>query len=248
MRAVLRFYAELKDFLADDNPSGRVVHEFDVPGGVKDAIEGHGVPHTEVDVIIANGESVGFDYRLSDGDRISVYPVFESFDISPIVRVRPEPLRETRFVLDTHLGRLARHLRLLGFDTAYSNGASDHGLVEMSTGEHRILLTRDVGLLKHSAVTHGYFIRSTDPEEQMLEVVRRFHLSDRLRPFTRCLECNQLLQGASADQVRRLAPPRVLERHDEFRHCPGCDRLYWPGTHHRRLEQLVELATKAEGS
>jgi uncharacterized protein with PIN domain len=206
------------------------------------------VPHTEVDLIVVDGKSVGFGYRLADGDSISVYPVFESFDISPIVRVRPEPLRQTRFVADTHLGRLTRHLRLLGIDTAYSNGASDHELVRISTGEHRILLTRDVGLLKHSALTHGYYVRSTDPTQQMVEVVRRFHLSDRLQPFTRCLRCNDLLEEASPDQVHRLAPPRVLELHDEFRHCPGCDRLYWRGSHHSRLEQIVLLAKTAESA
>ena len=245
MRAVLRFYAELKDFLPSENHSGTVVHSFDVPGSVKDAIEAHGVPHTEVDLIVVDGESVDFSHRLSDGERVSVYPVFESFDISPILRVRPEPLRQTRFVADTHLGRLARRLRLLGFDTAYSNNAPDHELVRTSTREHRILLTRDVGLLKHSALTHGYFVRATDPREQMLEVVHRFHLSDRLQPFTRCLECNHLLQEASADQVRRLAPPRVLELHNEFRHCPGCDQLYWKGSHHSRLDEIVELARSA---
>lgn len=248
MRAVLRFYAELKDFLSGDNRSGTVVHSFDVPGSVKDAIEAHGVPHTEVDLIIANGESVDFGYRLADGDLIGVYPVFESFDISPILRVRPQPLRQVRFVLDGHLGRLARHLRLLGFDTSYSTEASDHQLVQSSTTEHRILLTRDVDLLKHSAVTHGYYVRSTDPTQQMVEVVRRFHLSDRLQPFTRCLRCNDLLEEASPDQVRRLAPPRVLELHDEFRHCPGCDRLFWRGSHHSRLEQIVLLAKTAESA
>ncbi len=117
MRAVLRFYAELRDFLAPERRSGTVTHTFDVPGSVKDVIEASGVPHTEVDLILANGESVDFSYQMAEGDRISVYPVFESFDISSVARVRPEPLRQVRFVLDGHLGRLARYLRLLGFDS-----------------------------------------------------------------------------------------------------------------------------------
>jgi hypothetical protein len=142
VRVVLRFYAELKDLLARGQRSGTVTRTFDVPGSVKDVIEACGVPHTEVELILANGESVDFSYRLVDGDRISVYPVFEAFDISPVVRVRPQVLRQVRFVLDGHLRRLAGYLRLLGFDSLCSNAWSDHQLVAISTEQHRILLTR----------------------------------------------------------------------------------------------------------
>ncbi len=129
--AEFRFYAELNDFLP---PSKRLVpfsYPFEVSGSVKDMIESLGVPHTEVDLILANGESVGFSYLVRDGDRISVYPVFESIDIAPIVRVRPQPLRDPRFVLDTHLGRLASYLRMLGFDTLYQSDYQDEELLRI---------------------------------------------------------------------------------------------------------------------
>ena len=245
-QATLRFYAELKDFLPRDLRSGTVTPSFDVPGSVKDMIEACGIPHTEVDLVVANGRSVDFSYLVNGGDRISVFPVFESFEISPIVKVRPEPLRIVRFVVDGHLGRLARFLRLLGLDTLYENDWADPDLVRISTSEHRILLTRDVGLLKRSEVTHGHYIRATDPREQMTDVVRRFHLARRLTPFTRCMACNgELIPVAKEEIADRLAPE--TRRHvDEFQVCASCDKIYWQGAHHRELRQIVTAARRAE--
>ncbi|MFH1331306.1 MAG: Mut7-C RNAse domain-containing protein [Actinomycetota bacterium] len=246
MRAVLRFYAELRDLLAPEHRSGTVTRTFDVPGSVKDVIEACGVPHTEVDLILANGESVDFSYRPADGDRISVYPVFEAFDISPVLRVRPQALRRVRFVLDGHLGRLAGFLRLLGFDSLCSNAWSDHELVAVSTEEHRILLTRDVGLLKHGSITHGYYVRSTDPRQQLIEIVRRFHLSDRITPFTRCMPCNGLLEPAGKDDIAHRLPLRTRDSFDDYWTCTVCERIYWRGSHHRQLIEIVDAARKAE--
>jgi uncharacterized protein with PIN domain len=248
VQTVLRFYAELKDFLTADRRSGTVTRTFDVPGSVKDVIEACGVPHTEVDLILANGESVDFSYRVTDGDRISVYPVFEAFDISSVVRVRPRALRDMRFVLDVHLGRLAKYLRLLGFDTLYSNVWSDHELVVISTGQHRILLTRDVGLLKHGSVTHGYYVRATNPRQQLIEIVRRFHLAEHLLPFTRCMECNGLLEPAEKADIADRLPPATRDRFDKYRTCTTCERIYWRGSHYRRLNEIVEEAQRADRS
>jgi hypothetical protein len=207
---------------------------------VKDLIEAIGVPHTEVDLILANGQSVGFDYAVRDGDRISVYPVFESLDITPILRVRPEPLRRTRFVLDTHLGRLAAYLRLVGFDALYRNDFSDEELADISRDERRILLTRDRGLLKRSRVTHGYCVRATDPRQQLGEICRRFDLHGAARPFTRCLRCNGLLHAVPKADVEYLLPPGTAERYEEYAQCESCGQVYWPGSHHRRMRHLVD--------
>ncbi len=242
---VFRFYAELKDFLAAHHRSGRVGRTFDVAGSVKDMIEACGVPHTEVDLILANGESVDFSYRVGDGDRISVYPVFEAFDISSIVRVRPQALRQVRFVLDGHLGRVARYLRLVGFDSLYSNAWSDHELVSISTDQHRILLTRDVGLLKHGVVTHGYFVRATDPRQQLTEIVHRFHLADCVAPFTRCMQCNGLLQRVEKEEIVHRLPPRTRDHFDEYRICATCQRIYWQGSHYPGLNEIIDQARRA---
>ncbi|MGD8485681.1 MAG: Mut7-C RNAse domain-containing protein [Chloroflexota bacterium] len=244
----LRFFAELRDLLPRAHRSGRICHPHIPTQSVKDLIESYGVPHTEVDVIIAEGVSVGFDYRPRAGDHVGVYPVFESFDISPLLRLRPAPLRQTRFVLDGHLGTLARRLRLLGFDCRYARAATDEELVTSSVHERRILLTRDRGLLRRKAVTHGYLLRSDQPRAQVLEVVRRFQLSGSIDPFSRCPACNaELVPVAKADIAHRL-PPLTRRHYHEFRSCPACGRDYWRGAHHRRLADLVAQARAADGS
>lgn len=244
-RATLRFYAELNDLLPAEHRSTVITREFDVPGSVKDMIEGCGVPHTEVDLIIVNGESVGFDYLVGDGDHISVYPVFESFDISAIVKVRGEPLRKTSFVADVHLGRLARFLRLLGFDTLYDRNWDDDHLAEISSSQERILLTRDVELLKRSEVTHGYFVRSNEPRRQVVEVTRRFHLEDDLRPFTRCMVCNGGLTPVDKAEVEDHLPLATRKRFDDYSRCTECGKVYWLGAHHPELHQIVETVRQA---
>lgn len=237
--ATFRFYEELNDFLPPERRKADFVHRFRETGAVKDAVEALGVPHTEIELILANGRSVDFSYRVRDGDRISVYPMFEALDITPLLRLRPQPLRVTRFVLDTHLGRLARYLRLLGFDTLYRNDYDDPELARISRDERRVLLTRDVGLLKRSAVTRGYFLRETDPRRQLHEIVARFDLSRALRPFRRCLRCNGLLAAAPKRELIGRVDPALLQRHRRFRRCRGCGQVYWPGSHHERMQQLL---------
>lgn len=238
-----RFYAELNDFLAPERRGRAFCLPLKRRASVKDAIEALGVPHTEVDLILVNGESVGFEHRVAPGDRVSVYPVFESLDVGPATRVRPQPLRVTRFVLDGHLGRLAAYLRMLGFDTLYDAGAADEELARLSGDEGRILLTRDRGLLKRSMVTHGYCVRSEEPREQLLEVVRRFDLSGSLRPLTRCLRCNGALQPVAKEEVAHLLEPRTLAYYTEFHRCQTCGRVYWPGSHLEHMRALIASAT-----
>jgi hypothetical protein len=141
--AEFRFYEELNDFLRPEQRKQTLTYRFNGNPGIKDPIEVFGVPHTEVDLIVVNGESVGFGYRLKDADRIAVYPVFEGFDISPIVRLREAPLRHTAFVVDVNLGKLARLLRLFGFDTLFANSFDDREIAAISVEQQRIILTRD---------------------------------------------------------------------------------------------------------
>ena len=239
MRAWFRFYAELNDFLPPARRARPFAHDFLDLAPVKDRIESFGVPHTEVELIVVNGESVDFTYIVRDRDRISVYPVFEALDISPLLRVRPEPLRDPRFVLDLHLGRLAAYLRMMGFDTLYRNDYGDEELARTSSGEHRILLTRDIGLLKRAMVTHGCYVRETNARRQLAEVMRRFDLARLARPFTRCLRCNTPLVPAAREEVAHSVPPRTLALHDEYLRCPGCGGVYWKGSHYRRMQALI---------
>ena len=239
-RALFRFYAELNDHLPSAQRFAAVEKPFLLPASVKDMIESFGVPHTEVDLVLVNGESSEFSRLIQNGDRVAVYPVFESTDITPVLRLRPEPLRDPKFVLDVHLGRLAGYLRMLGFDTLYANRADDRELVEISTEQHRILLTRDRGILKYSAVTHGYWLRATDSRRQAEEVVRRFDLARSLRPLTRCMVCNQPLRAVSKAEVADRLPPGTRERCNDFRECPGCRRVYWEGSHSRHMRRWIE--------
>jgi uncharacterized protein len=211
------------------------VYTFDGHPGIKDPIEAVGVPHTEVDLIVVNGRSVGFDYRLQDGDRVAVYPCFEAFDISPVVRLREAPLRRTTFVLDVHLGKLARLLRLLGFDSLYRNDYDDADLVRISVGERRVLLTRDRRLLFHRAITHGYFLHSTHAMEQTREVIERFHLAGSVRLFTRCSECNGLVAPVAKEAILDRLQPLTERYYHEFVQCADCGRVYWKGSHYGRL-------------
>jgi hypothetical protein len=185
--ASFRFYEELNDFLSKDKKKVTFSYQFKGNPGIKDTIEAIGIPHTEVDLIIVNGVSVDFNYRVKNNDQVSVYPVFESIDISPIVRLREKPLRKTCFILDVHLGKLVKTLRLLGFDALYRNDYADEEIMQIALQEHRIILTRDRNLLKRKAITHGYWIRSTSAEKQLDEVIRRFDLYSHIKPFTRCL-------------------------------------------------------------
>lgn len=235
----MRFYAELNDLLPPEKRQVTFAHTFLGRPTVKDLIESLGVPHTEIDLILAGEESVGFSYRVIDGDRISVYPVFEALDINPIIRVRPEPLREPRFVLDTHLGKLASYLRMLGFDTIYQNINSDETLADISANERRILLTRDRGLLKRSAVTHGYLVRADDPQKQVEEVLGRFDLKGKIKPFRLCMRCNEPLETVSIDELADEVPPRVRKRVSEYRRCSGCGQVYWKGSHYKKMADFI---------
>ncbi len=239
-QATYRFYGDLVDLLTLPDDAGLVVRTFDESPSVKDQIEACGVPHTEVDLVLVNGVSVGFNRRISDGDRISVYPFFRELDVAHVSLVRPQPLREIRFVVDINLGRLARYLRLLGFDTVTDGSADDGDLVEISVNDRRILLTKDRPLLKRAAVTHGYLVRAVQPDDQVVEVVRRFDLKEAARPFIRCMECNGVVAPVPKAEVDHLLEPLTRRYFEEFRQCPDCERVFWRGSHFTRLQRLVD--------
>lgn len=246
-QACFRFYAELNDFLLQERRQRTFAHVFELSSSVKDMIESLGVPHTEVDLILVNGESVDFSYLVQADDQISVYPVFESIDITPVLRVRPEPLREPRFVLDVHLGQLAIYLRMLGFDTLYRNDYDDAELAQISSRGGRILLTRDRGLLKRNIVTHGYCLRTTQPRQQLIDVLRRFDLFGSITPFTRCLHCNTVLQAVEKAELSQRLSSKTLQVYNLFRRCPHCDRIYWQGSHFKHMQQFIDSVLHNHG-
>jgi uncharacterized protein with PIN domain len=234
--AQFAFHGELNDFLSRERRQGAFVHSFSPGATVKDVIEAIGVPHPEVGTIRAGGGVVALSYPVRPGDRIDVAP-----------RPPTLPPAGARFVLDTHLGRLARYLRLLGFDTIYRNDWLDEELAELGSSDGRLLLTRDVGLLKRAQVEYGYWLRATDPRRQAVEVVGRYALAGAIAPFRRCLRCNGELVDVAKEDVESELPPRTRRFYDDFRRCPGCRGLYWPGSHHARLVELVDFVRAAAG-
>ena len=234
----LRFYAELNDFVAADRRQRdfALACAADVP--VRHLIESCGVPHTEVALILVNGAPVACDQRLCAGDRVAVFPVFVSFGIRP-------PLPAARFVADAHLGALARLLRLAGFDTVYGNRLADDEIERLAAVEGRVVLTRDRDLLKRRAIGHGCHVHAQQPDLQLREIVARLDLADRVQPFSRCLVCNARLLPVAKRLVSDLLPGRVRDRLDSFHRCQGCQRIYWEGSHWRRMRERLQRALAA---
>jgi uncharacterized protein with PIN domain len=203
--ATFRFYEELNDFL----PPARRKQDFTIPcaraATTKHMIEALGVPHTEVELILVNGVSVGFE----------------------------------RIVADAHLGGLARLLRMAGFDTLYRNDYADAEIAAIAVAEQRILLTRDRELLKLRDLTHGCYVRALKPPHQFREIVDRLDLRRSLRPFTRCLSCNAPLRDVAKAEVLDALPPSVRANQERFTTCDACGRVYWPGSHWRRMQTLL---------
>ena len=239
-RAEFRFYEELNDFLPEDKKKSLFSYEFMGKPTIKDAVESLGVPHTEIDLILVNRKSVTFTYHLQDMDTVSVYPVFESMDISQITHLRVRPLRVPKFIADVHLGKLAKYLRMLGLDTVFENNYAGSDIVTLSKKERRAILTRNASLLKNKSVTHGYWIRTQEPEEQITEVILRFDLHANIKPLCRCIVCNGLIQKTTKESVINKLPPKTRLYFDEFYQCASCAKIYWKGSHYDKMMRFIE--------
>jgi uncharacterized protein with PIN domain len=240
--AIFRFYEELNDFLPREKQKQDFHHRFAPHQTIKDIIESLGVPHPEVELILIDGVSVDFSHRPPDGSRVAIYPMFESFDISAEVRLPGRPLRRIAFVLDVHLGKLARRLRLSGFDCLWRNDYDDAEIVAIAHDEHRCILTRDRRLLFARDITHGYWLRETDPDRQWREVLSRFDLVAQMRPFSRCPRCNGVVHTVSKSSVQDLLWPKTLRYYDDFYQCDSCHQVYWDGPHMPGLHKLLAKA------
>ncbi len=239
-QAEFRFYEELNDFLPSGRKKHSFIYEFYGSASVKDAIEANNVPHIEVDLIIVNGMPVGFDYLLKEGDRVAVYPVFESFDISGLKSSDLKPLRNVRFVNDVHLGKLTRLLRMTGFDTAYRNDLEDDEIIRISIEEQRIILTRDLGILKNKKVQKGYFLRSQQPEEQLMEVILRFQLQSKMKFLSRCIVCNGIIEKTDKSSVESFLKPLTKKHFSDFYRCRSCGKVYWEGSHFNKMKMFFQ--------
>ena len=232
------FHSTLNDFLPKARKHTTVTYTFNHSPAIKDAIEAMGIPHTEVEVILVNNRPVHFYYSLQDNDHIEVYPVNEK-QWPEGYSVRAGLRQPNCFVLDVHLGTLAKMLRLLGMDTAYQMDYSDADIAQIAANENRIVLTRDIGLLKHRAIIWGYWLRSQYAAEQVIEVLHYFHLTSEIQPFKRCLSCNGLIVPVSKEDIVNDIPPKAALYFNDFYQCTYCHRIYWKGSHYDHMQQTI---------
>jgi len=236
-RVRLTFLDDLSFFLKGGS-QGKVLRELKERTSVKDLIEACGVPHTEVDRVLVNGKPANFSYVLDENASIEVHSVNVTQHSPSGEQLQSRSIK--KFVVDGHLGKLARNLRLLGFDVFYANTAEDRQLLEVMHGEARALITRDRRLLMHSIVEHGYCPRSGNGEEQTIQVLRRFDLEKAIEPFTRCLDCNARLETVKKNEVIDRLEPLTKVYYENFRRCPGCGKIFWSGSHFDKLRGRVE--------
>jgi uncharacterized protein with PIN domain len=240
-QASFRFYAGLNDLLPANRQHRLFLYSFLGRPAVKDSIEACGVPHTEIELILVNGQSVAFTHPLTDNDYVSVYPHFFNLDISPLSKLTTETLREKRFILDVHLGKLTRKLRMLGFDALYRNDYSDPEIARIALKEQRIVLTRDRGLLMITWVRHGYWVRSDQVDEQVNEILTRFDLFPQIRAFHRCIKCNGMIQRIAKETVIDRLLPKTVLYYDKIHRCNECHQLYWQGSHYQSMIQYIQM-------
>lgn len=246
-QAHFRFHGELNFFLPHQHrrPGTVIVHPFNWRASVKDMIESLGPPHPEVGLLLINGQPADFDAIVQPDDMIDVYDCYSEVGLMHThTPLRPAFSKRLRFVLDTHLGRLASYLRMMGFDTLYRNDFDDDELATISHFEERILLTRDIGLLKRSMVIHGRFMRETNPRRQVIEIIRCYPLADAIEPFRHCMKCNGLLRWVEKDAIADRVPYRTIEHYDDFRQCPDCEQVYWKGSHYNKMQSFLAEVLK----
>jgi len=245
--AQFRFYAELNNFLSPPLRQRSFSRPCSRDASVKHMVEALGVPHTEVELLVVNGESVDFSYRLCDGDRVSVYPAFGMIDISHAVRLRPPLQGSKRFIADAHLGQLAKHLRMLGFDALYRNDFSDAEVAHIAATEDRIVLTRDRDLLIRKEIVRGCYLHAVAGDAQLVEVVSRFKLAQSARAFSRCLTCNGTLRVVAKSDIAHRVPHHSRNSYERFYECQGCAQVYWEGSHVTRMRARMAQVLEAAG-
>ncbi len=239
-----RCYAELNDFLLPEHRQKPFIHPLKTPVSLGEAIESLGIPCSEVDLVLVNSEPASLDQRLFENDVVSVYPIFETLDISELKGKHSSALRVSRFILDAHLGKLAKYLRMLGFDTLYRNDYGDEEIIDLAAKDNRIILSRDKLLLQSRRVTHGYYIRATEKHKQLREVVRKFDLYSQFKSFSRCMTCNAGLVPKSRQEISHLVQPDILNLYEEYYFCPACGKVYWQGSHFKRMESFIRELTQ----
>lgn len=239
-KATLRFHGNLRSLLSPALTGNKAIeHTLKRRASIKDVVESLGVPHTEIDKIETNDTEVSFSYIVQHSDHINIFPPIPPVDVFTPTLLRPYALEDIRFTVDTNVGKLASLLRMAGFDTSYKNLIEDKELADISHNEKRILLTRDRKLLNRKNIVYGHLIRECNPLQQLKEVLLLYGLKDRANPFSRCMRCNGLLESVSKDNIIHRLKPLTKKYYNTFQRCTQCEKLYWAGSHRKKMENML---------
>lgn len=248
-RVIVHFHDDLNYFLPHNRQNSPLPVSFREKRSIKDLIESLGVPHVEVDAILHVGMSVDFSHIIERDDTFHCYPFGADHGNDAVIHLVTPPRDDPRFVCDVHLRQLVRRLRLMGFDTLFEEGMDDEAIAQLAASQNRIVLTRDRGLLRRRIVTRGRIVRSTDPDGQITEIIERLNLKDRCDPFSRCIECNGLIEVLDMESIAKAPdgmniPPGVRSWCSEYYRCSGCGRIYWRGSHYDRLRRRADAIVR----
>jgi hypothetical protein len=235
----IRFFGNLNDFLSAKKRYKPCITPVGGHQTVKDILESVGIPHAEVNVIRVNRCCVSFSHKPGADDRVEIFPLKYQFKSGQVLPLLPQLPAQPRFLLDEHLGKLAKLMRMCGIDTRLFHGKTDRELADMASRMKRIVLTRDVELLKRKNIKRGYWIRNQDPERQLNEVFNRFDLFDKINPFFRCMLCNGLIKMVSKKTVAARLPFRTRAFFNEYYRCNSCGKIYWKGSHFIKMEKRI---------
>lgn len=216
-----------------------IFHDLERRASVKDVIESFGIPHTEVGGLRTNGREISFAHVVDNSEKIEIFSLPVPVDVLTPSLLRPQPLSGISFAVDDNVGKLASLLRMAGIDTYYSNDISDTELINIACQEGRIILSKDKELLKRKMVVFGHLVRASAPRKQLSEIIQLYRLQEQLRPFSRCLQCNDLLQPVDKLDILDRLEPLTIKYYDSFTTCRQCGNIYWPGSHRQRMMQIL---------
>lgn len=243
-----QFHGNLNDFLKRENRNKPITYQFGYKQNIKDACEALGVPHCEIFEVHLNNTFAVLENHLSNGATIDVYP--RGF-LKNQNKLTGKSLQDNfhpdqGFIIDVHLGKLAKLMRSLGLNVLYDKNIKSSEIGVLSTQTKRMLLTGDIALLKRRIIRRGYYIRSKKPEEQLKEVVHRFAKNYSFSLFSRCLLCNEPVVKIEKEDILHRLLPNTKKYFDIFYYCHNCDKIYWRGSHYEKMKNLLDRVISSE--
>ena len=235
----LTFHNDLQMLLKKSQAGKVVKYALKRRASLKDIIESQGVPHTEVAQILLGNKELGFAFIPVGGEDIDIFPFSEEISVFNSTLLRPQPMSSLKFMVDINVQKLARNLRIIGFDTSM---VPDMRLIEIgkvATSEHRIVITRNRELLKCNTVVHGHLVRSEDHVIQLQEVVKLYKIKLHIKPFSRCIACNGDLMSVTKQDIIHRLEPLTRKYFNTFKRCSDCEKIYWQGSHYNQMLKMI---------